>query len=84
MREILTVNPKGQVTIPNAVRKIYLRGNRYVELRTTPKGILLIPVEIKEKTPYTKEEWKKIEKLASQKGKIYKSSKSAKKHIDFL
>lgn len=84
MQEILTVNPKGQITIPNAVRKFYLRGNRYVELKTIPEGILLIPVDIKEKTPYTKEEWKKIEKLASQKGKTYKSPKSAKKHIDSL
>ena len=38
----------------------------------------------KKKTPYTKEEWAKIEKLASRKGKICKSVKSAKKYIDSL
>jgi len=36
----------------------------------------------KKKTPYTKEEWTKIEELASEKGKTCKSAKSAKKHLD--
>jgi hypothetical protein len=34
--------------------------------------------------PYTVNEWEAIEKLASKKGKKYKTSKSAKKHIDTL
>jgi hypothetical protein len=33
---------------------------------------------------YTDEEWKKIEKLVLKKVKKYKTSKSAKNHIDAL
>ena len=38
----------------------------------------------KKTTPYTKEEWAKIEELASGKGKTCKSAKSAKKYLDSL
>ena len=38
----------------------------------------------KKTTPYTKEEWAKIEELASGKGKTCKSTKSAKKYLDSL
>ena len=38
----------------------------------------------KKTTPYTKEEWTKIEELASQKSKTCKSAKSAKKYLDSL
>ena len=82
--DVITINPKGQITIPNLIRKVYLKGNRFVALKVTPQGILLVPVEVKEKASYTKEEWEKIEKLASGKGKVYKSSKAAKKYIDSL
>jgi len=40
--------------------------------------------EVTAKSPYTPVEWAKIEKLASAKGKIYKSAKEAKKHIESL
>jgi len=84
IEEIAKLNIKGQITIPNMLRKYYLKGSEYVGFRITPKGILLVPIEIKEKMPYTDEEWRKIEKLTSKKGKTYKSSKSAKAHIDSL
>ena len=42
------------------------------------------PKKVKKKTPYTKEEWTKIEELASGKGKTFKSAKSAKKYLDSL
>jgi hypothetical protein len=38
----------------------------------------------KDKTPYTSEEWKKIEYLASKKGKIFKSVKALQKHLHSL
>ena len=38
----------------------------------------------KKKTPYAKEEWAKIEELASEKGKTCKSVKSAKKYLGSL
>lgn len=84
VNEIAKLNVKGQITIPNALRKFYLNGSRFVGFKITPYGILLVPLEIKERNPYTPEEWKKIEKLAFHKGKTYKSAKDAKKHIDEL
>jgi bifunctional DNA-binding transcriptional regulator/antitoxin component of YhaV-PrlF toxin-antitoxin module len=84
LSEIAKLNLKGQVTIPNAIRKFYLAGSKFVGFRVTPQGILLVPLEVKEKEPYTAQEWKNIEVLASQKGKVYKSAKDAKKHIDSL
>ena len=82
---IVKLNTKGQLTIPNLVRKIFLRGNRFVSLTVTPRGIMLTPVEVKEKEMnYTAEEWKKIKQLTSQKGKVYKSAKAAKAHIKSL
>jgi hypothetical protein len=52
--------------------------------KVSDKGIILSPCEIKEKSPYTEEEWKKIEKLVAEKGKVYKSAEEAKKHIKSL
>jgi len=37
-----------------------------------------------EKPAYTAKEWKKIEKLVAEKGKIYKNPSAAKKHIKSL
>jgi hypothetical protein len=45
------------------------------------EGIVLLPCKVTAESPYTPEEWVKIEKLVSLKGKIYKSAKKAKKHI---
>lgn len=84
LSDIGKLNIKGQITIPNRIRKFCLKGSKHVGFRITEKGILLVPVEIKEKTPYTDKEWEQIENLASKKGKKYKTSKSAKNHIDTL
>ena len=84
IEEITKLNIKGQITIPNVVRKFYLKGSKYIGFKITPEGILLVPIEIKEKEPYTTEEWHKIEALASQKGKVCKNAKAARKHLDSL
>lgn len=82
---IVKLNTKGQLTIPNVVRKLFLRGNRYVALTLTRNGIMLTPIEVKEKAMnYTPEEWEKIKQLTSQKGKVYNSAKAAKAHIKSL
>ena len=82
---IVKLNTKGQLTIPNAVRKLFLKGNKYVALTITKNGIMLTPVEVKEKViNYTPEEWEKIKQLTSQKGKVYKSAKAAKSHLKSL
>lgn len=82
---IIKLNTKGQLTIPNLVRKIFLKGNRFVSLTVTQHGIMLTPVEVKEKKiNYTVGEWNAIKQLTSQKGKVYKSAKAAKAHIKSL
>lgn len=85
--ELLKIGERGQITLPKLVRKIILKGNKYVGLKISSDGkITLIPVEVKEETgAYTKEELKKIEKLAREKGqKTYKTSKAAKRHLESL
>lgn len=85
--ELLKIGERGQITLPKLVRKVILKGNKYVGLRVSSDGkITLIPVKVeKEESDYTKEELKKIKKLAREEdGKIYKSSKAAKKHIKSL
>ena len=84
--EYAKLTSKGQVTIPNLVRKMLrLHKDSLIAFRITQNGIVIVPAKmVEEKTPYTKGEWAKIEELASQKGKICKSAKSAKKYLDSL
>ena len=84
VNDVAKMNVEGQVTIPNAIRKFYLTGSKFVGFKIVPEGILLVPLEVKEKEPYTAEEWKKIEGLAEKKGKIYKTSKELRMHLDSL
>ena len=83
--ETAKVTSKGQVTIPLSIREILrLEPGSTVMFKVTDKGIILSPCEIIEKPAYTTTEWKKIERMVAEKGKIYKTSSSAKKHIESL
>ena len=76
------VTSKGQVTIPNRVRKIlHLKEGSSVAFTVTRHGIVLVPCEVTARSPYTRREWKKIEKLASEEGKTFLSPDAAKKHL---
>jgi len=79
------VTSKGQITIPNRVRKLlHLNNGACVAFGVTKQGILLMPCKVAAVSPYTPAEWVKIEKLASTKGKVYKTAKAAKRHIEAL
>lgn len=83
--ETAKMTSKGQVTIPSTIREILkLEPGSTVMFKVTDKGVLLSPCEIIEKPVYTAKEWKKIEKLVAEKGKVYKTSEAAKKHIKSL
>ncbi len=83
--ETAKMTSKGQVTIPSTIREIFkLEPGSTVMFKVTDKGVLLSPCEIIEKPVYTAKEWKKIEKLVAEKGKVYKTSEAAKKHIKSL
>lgn len=83
--ETAKVTSKGQVTIPNRVRKfLHLEEGASVAFGISKQGIVLLPCKVTAISPYTPDEWAKIEKLASAKGKVYKTVKLAKKHIEAL
>jgi AbrB family looped-hinge helix DNA binding protein len=83
--ETSKVTSKGQVTIPSTIREILkLEPGSTVMFKITDRGVILSPCEISEKSPYTEKEWKKIERLVAEKGKAYKTSVAAKKHIESL
>ena len=83
--ETAKMTSKGQVTIPATIREILkLEPGSTVMFKVTNNGVILSPCEIIEKPAYTEKEWKKIEQLVAEKGKIYKTSRAAKKHIKSL
>lgn len=83
--ETAKVTSKGQVTIPSTIREILsLEPGSTLMFKVTKNGVLLTPCELIERPAYTIQEWKKIEKMVAEKGKIYKTSQSAKKHLDSL
>jgi AbrB family looped-hinge helix DNA binding protein len=80
--EMAKVTSKGQITIPLTIREILkLEPGSTVIFKVTEKGVMLSPCEIIEKPVYTAKEWKRIEQLVAEKGKVYKTSATAKKHI---
>ena len=78
------ITSKGQTTIPRAVRAMLgLREGSEIAFKPAAHGFILVRVTttIKEENPYTPQEWKKIEKLASAKGKTFLSAEAALKHL---
>lgn len=83
--ETAKVTSKGQVTIPNRIREIlHVSTGSCVAFGVSKEGVVLLPCKFTAESPYTPSEWAKIEKIASAKGKIYKSAEKAKKHIEAL
>lgn len=78
------ITSKGQTTIPRAVRVMLgLKEGSEIAFKPAPHGFMLVRITttIKEENPYTPQEWKKIEKLASKKGKTFHGAKAALKHL---
>lgn len=83
--ETAKVTSKGQVTIPNRIRKLlHVSAGTSLAFGLSKEGVVLLPCKVTVESPYTTVEWAKIERLASVKGKVYKSAKRAKKHIEAL
>mgnify|MGYP001582631506 FL=1 len=81
----MRITTKGQVTIPSRIRKIlHVLPGDSLAFGLSKEGIVLLPCKVTAESPYTAFEWAKIEKLASLKGKTYKSVRKAKKHIEAL
>jgi len=43
-----------------------------------------MPCEIKANDSYTQEEWGKIERLVAERGKVYKTGRRARRHLESL
>lgn len=83
--ETAKMTSKGQVTIPNRIRKLLrLQEGSSVAFGVNKDGVLLMPCEVKTTSPYTAKEWAKIEKLASEKGKVFTNTDAAKDHLASL
>ena len=83
--ETAKVTSKGQVTIPNRIRKLlHVSVGASLAFGLSKEGVVLLPCKVTVGSPYTAVEWAKIERLASVKGKVYKGAKRAKKHIGAL
>ena len=79
------ITSKGQVTIPNRIRKILkLEEGASVGFAVTKEGVVMLPCTVEARSPYTAKQWAKIEKLASSKGKVHGSAANAIKHIQSL
>jgi len=78
------ITSKGQTTIPRAVRLMLgLKEGSEIAFKPATHGFMLVRITttIREENPYTPKEWEKIEKLASAKGKTFRSPKEALKHL---
>ena len=83
--ETARITTKGQVTIPNRIRKIlHLKQGSSIAFGISKEGIVLMPCETTAQSPYTTQEWKKIEKLAAAQGVAYSTTGDAKSHIKSL
>ncbi|MDP2913779.1 MAG: hypothetical protein Q8N91_07255 [Candidatus Omnitrophota bacterium] len=78
------ITSKGQTTIPRMVRDMLgLREGSEIAFKPANHGFMIVRVTttIKEESPYTLKEWKKIEKLASAKGTTFHSADAAIRHL---
>ena len=78
------VTSKGQTTIPKVVRaRLGIKEGSEIAFKPAAHGFMLVRVTttIKEENPYTPKEWKKIEKLASTKGKTFQGTDAILKHL---
>jgi AbrB family looped-hinge helix DNA binding protein len=83
--ETAKVTSKGQITIPNRIRKIlHVSAGTSLAFGVSKAGVVLLPCKVVAESPYKPAEWAKIERLVSAKGKVYGSAKKAKKHIASL
>lgn len=83
--ETAKITSKGQVTIPNRIREILqVSTGACIAFGVSKDGVILLPCKVTAESPYTPSEWARIEKLASARGKVYKTAKEAKKHIEAL
>ncbi|MCU0652091.1 MAG: AbrB/MazE/SpoVT family DNA-binding domain-containing protein [Candidatus Omnitrophica bacterium] len=80
------ITSKGQVTLPAAVRRMLkLDQGQSIAFCLNKSGIIISRCKINvEPTAFSKDEWAKIDKLASAKGELFASAEGAKRHLKAL
>jgi len=74
---------RNTITIPKEILKnIGSKPGDYFEITDDGHRIILIPKTVDDR--FSEEEWKKLERIAEEKGKTYKSAAEAKKHLEGL
>jgi AbrB family looped-hinge helix DNA binding protein len=78
--ETTKMTSKGQVTVPNRVRKLLrLEKGSAIAFGITKEGIILMPCKVTTQSPYSPKEWEKIAKWASESGTVLPNRDAAKK-----
>jgi AbrB family looped-hinge helix DNA binding protein len=80
------ITSKGQITLPANVRGLLkLDRGSTVAFCLNKNGVILSRCTVSvEQAGFSDEEWRKIEKLAADKGKVFASIGEAKRHIKSL
>lgn len=84
---LASLGAKGQVTLPMQIRRLLRIGKAkdLVGFKVTPSGVVLIPVEVREKPlRFTGGEWKKIDRLRRRKGRVFRSAQELKSYLKSL
>ncbi|MEW6189667.1 MAG: AbrB/MazE/SpoVT family DNA-binding domain-containing protein [Actinomycetota bacterium] len=77
------LSERNTITIPKDIlKRIGLKPGDYFEITDDGNRIILTPKIVEDK--FTDEEWEKLEKLARERGRVYKTATEAKKHLEGL
>ena len=83
-RLVGTVSSKGQVTLPKTVRELLrIKLGDYIRFKPISGGVLLSKI-ILESEELSDAEWKALERLASQRGRRYKTAKAFLRDLERL
>ena len=79
-----TVSSKGQVTLPKHIRELLRIGEGdHLRFKLAVGGVFMTKITL-EPEGFSKAEWNALERLASQRGRRYKSAKAFLRDLDRL
>ena len=83
-RLVATVSSKGQVTLPKPIRELLrIKLGDYIRFRPVTGGVLVSKIVL-ESEEFSDDEWKALERLASQRGRRYKTAKAFLRDLERL
>lgn len=80
IQDIIKVSVNGQITIPTRLREqLHVKDGGFVSCRMTNEGLLIYPIEVNQKKPFSKDKIEELEKISQGKGIILKNPLEIKK-----